>query len=378
VSYDRDAILDRVDLAVLADDLLGPHHGRGPSATWPCPDPHHGPQTGRTPPVSIFTGRSGIQLWHCHGCGAGGTAIDLVITTHDVRVRDAIEWLAHRAGITQSPPSELPRQRPRPAPQVPDLPPLRVASDEVRAYVAACEQHLWSEHGGRWHAWLAARGFTDPVLRANRVGADPGPAHLPRPWGLPRRGHAVVFTVLTHEREPAYLQARYLDVERAGRKYDNPADRSAPNPRVALVHTPRASACSVARRERALVVCEGLPDALTVAGAGLPAAAVLGAAMPDTAVARRVQELAGPRAVVLAFDNDPGGRRGAHRLHQLLTDHHQSPVRILPLADGTDLNDWSRRSGPTFARELTARLEHTLDVAVLPARGAAVEPVVTP
>jgi DNA primase len=375
VSYDRDAILDRIDLTVLADDLLGPHHGRGPSATWPCPDPHHGPQTGRTPPVSIFTGRSGIQLWHCHGCGAGGTAIDLVITTHDVRVRDAIEWLAPRAGIGQSP-SELPRPRPRPAPHVPNLPPLRAASDEVRAYVGACEQHLWSEHGGRWLAWLAARGFTDPVLRANRVGADPGPSGVPRASGLPRRGHAVVFPVLTDDREPAYLQARYLDVERAGRKYDNPAESLAPNPRVALVHTPRASGCAHGRG-CALVVCEGLPDALTIAAAGLPAAAVLGAAMPDQAVARRLGTLAESRPVVLAFDNDPGGRRGAHRLHQLLTRDHV-PVRILPLAEGTDLNDWSRHSGPAFAGELTARLEHTLDVPVLPARRAAVEPVVAP
>jgi DNA primase len=358
VSYDRDAILDRVDLTVLADDLLGPHHGRGPSATWPCPDPRHGPQTGRTPPVSIFTGRSGIQLWHCHGCGAGGTAIDLVITTHDVRVRDAIEWLAQRAGITHTAPSELPRPRPRPAPAVRDLPPLRPATDEVREYVAACEEHLWSEHGGRWHAWLAARGFTDAVLRANRVGADPGPTHLPRTSGLPRRGRAVVFPVLTDQREPAYLQARYLDTDRAGRKYDNPADSLAPNPRVALVHTPRATACA-SRRDRALVVCEGLPDAFTIAGTGLAAAAVLGAAMPDDAVARRVQELAGSRPVVIAFDNDPGGRRGAHRLQQLLTNQ-PAPVRVLPLAEGTDLNDWCRRSGPAFARELTAHIEHTL------------------
>jgi DNA primase len=376
VSYDRDAILDRIDLTVLADDLLGPHHGRGPSATWPCPDPHHGPQTGRTPPVSIFTGRSGIQLWHCHGCGAGGTAIDLVITTHDVRVRDAIEWLAQRAGIGQSPPSELTRPRPRPQPSVRELPPLRTASNEVLAYVTACEQHLWSDHGGRWHAWLAARGFTDPVLRANRVGADPGPTHLPRASELPRRGHAVVFPVLTADREPVYLQARYLDTDRAGRKYDNPAESLAPNPRVALVHTPRASSCAHGQR-RALVVCEGLPDALTIATTGLPAAAVLGAAMPDEAVARRLEQLAGPRPVVLAFDNDPAGRRGAQRLHQLLTRHH-APVRILPLADGTDLNDWSRHSGPAFARELTARLEHTLDVSVLPARAAAVEPAVAP
>jgi DNA primase len=378
MTYDRDAILDRIDLPALADDLLGPHHGRGTSATWPCPDPRHGPQTGRTPPVSVFTGRSGIQLWHCHACGAGGTAIDLVITTHDIRIRDAIEWLAQRAGITQATPSGRP-PRPRQQPVPPrELPPLRAASDEVLAYVAACKQHLWSEHGGRWRAWLQARGFSDPVLRANRVGADPGPAVVPRASGLPRRGHAVVFPVLADDREPAYLQARYLDVERAGRKYDNPADRLSSNPRVALVDTPRAIARAGAHGH-ALVVCEGIPDALTVAGAGHAAAAVLGAALPDEAVARRINQLAGNRPIVIAFDNDPAGRRGSHQLHRILDGHHRAPVRLLSLAEGTDLNDWARRSGPSFPRELTAHLERALPACERAvAEKAVAEPAFTP
>jgi DNA primase len=375
VSYDRDAILDGIDLSVLADEILGSHHGRGPSATWPCPDPRHGPQTGRTPPVSVFTGRSGIQLWHCHGCGAGGTAIDLLITTHDLRIRDAIEWLAHRSGISQSAPSDPP-PRPRPQPALRTLPPLRPAPEEVRAYVAACEEHLWSDHGGRWHAWLQARGFTEPVLRANRVGADPGPAVVARASGLPRRGHAVVFPVLTEERVPAYLQARYLDVGRAGRKYDNPADQLSPNPRVALVQTPRASACNPGG---ALVVCEGLPDALTIACAGHAAAAVLGAGLPDEAVASRLEQLAAGRPIVLAFDNDPAGRRGAHQLQHLLGNHHMSAVHVLRLPDGTDVNDWARRSGPRFSREFSAQLQRTLPPCADPAPLRAVpEPVVEP
>lgn len=370
MSYDRDAILDRIDLAALADELLGPHRGRGPSATWTCPDPRHGPQTGRTPPVSVFTSRAGIPLWHCHACGAGGTAIDLVIASQGMRVRDALEWLAQRAGVAQTPPRELPRREP-PPPALRELPALRAAGEELSAYVAACERHLWSGHGGRWRAWLAARGFSDTVLRANRVGADPGPLHVPRAPGLPRRGHAVVLPVLTVKRQPAYLQARYLDVERAGRKYDNPVDALAPNPRVALVHTPRASA-----RGPALVVCEGLPDALTVATVGLHAAAVLGAALPDAAVARRVAQLAGTRPVVIAFDNDPGGRRGADRLKELVAPLHRGPVMVLDLPSGADVNDWARRTGPSFARELSTQIASRLPLerALAPVHA----PVITP
>ena len=98
----RDQILEATDLAKLADELLGPRRGRGPSATWPCPSPHHGPQTGRTPPVSIFTSDRGHQRWHCHACGAGGTAIDLLLETTGVPVRQALE----QAGLLDPDPSQ--------------------------------------------------------------------------------------------------------------------------------------------------------------------------------------------------------------------------------------------------------------------------------
>ena len=64
--YDRDRILDSVDLASLADEVLGEHHGPDRSPTWPCPNPNHA-QTGRTPPVTIFRSNTGDERWHCHG-----------------------------------------------------------------------------------------------------------------------------------------------------------------------------------------------------------------------------------------------------------------------------------------------------------------------
>src|SRR5207249_4884440 len=116
--YDRDEILARVDLPALCEETLGPPKGRGRSATWPCPAPRHGTQTGKTPPVSIFTTRYGEQRWRCHACGAGGTAIDLVMVTQGLGFRDAIEVLAQRTGVAASMhPGELRRahvERPQP------------------------------------------------------------------------------------------------------------------------------------------------------------------------------------------------------------------------------------------------------------------------
>ncbi len=132
--YDRDRILDSVDLASLADEVLGEHHGSDRSPTWPCPNPNHA-QTGSTPPVTIFRSNTGDERWHCHGCGAGGTAIDLVMTTQNVDVREALEALAARSGISEE---DRPLRRTR------RCTPRHVPSDGVTdpdglaSYVDAC------------------------------------------------------------------------------------------------------------------------------------------------------------------------------------------------------------------------------------------------
>ncbi len=345
MTYDRDLLLERTDLRALADELLGERKGRGVHASWPCPAPAHGPQTGRTPPVSVFADRGGIERWHCHACGAGGTAVDCVMVVERVRVREALEFLAIRAGIDATS-ADRPRPRPRIRPQPVDVVTVREGPAELFAYVDACEQFLWSPAGARWRGWLDDRLLPEAVLRANRVGADPGPDRLRRERGLPRRGPAVIFPVLSDSGQAGYLQARYLDPDRTGRKYDNPTDAVATLPRVALVQTPAASV-----RPGVLLVCEGIPDALSAAGAGCRAAAVLGAGLPDAALARRIAQLAGRDHLIIAFDADTRGQDGARRLHDELTPLIEKPVSALRMREG-DLNDWARHSAARFPAEL--------------------------
>jgi DNA primase (bacterial type) len=177
MGYDRGDVLARIPLASLCDELLDPHHGRGRTASWSCPDPGHGPQTGRTPPVTVFRPRSGIERWHCHACGAGGTAVDLVMVTQGVAFRDALELLARRAGAPEEP------WRPAtPRPQPPRHPePARPARPDpaLERYVAACEAWLWSPSGAPMRSWLADRRLDEEILRTNRVGADPAPVFSP-------------------------------------------------------------------------------------------------------------------------------------------------------------------------------------------------------
>ena len=325
--YDRDALIAATDLTGLADELLGGHHGSDRSPSWRCPDPHHA-QTGRTPPVTIFTSNRGEQRWRCHGCGAGGTAIDLVMACCRTNPRYAMEILADRAGHREQEPSWTPGTRTPPPPTV------RRCQDQagLDRYVDDCAHALFTTAGQRIRRWLNdERSLSDDVLAANKIGADLGPRYQERPDGMPRAG-GVVLPVLAVS-HATYAQIRVPHPRPNGPRYLNPASELAPNPRLAHIQP-------VERRHREVIVCEGIIDALSAAAAGYRAAAVLSAAYPDQVIALELARLAGP--LVVAFDRDAAGQAAAERLTALLDTHGRHPAKLV-LADA-DLNAALHRS----------------------------------
>lgn len=341
--YDRDSVVAAIDLVALLDRVIGPHRGRGGSASWPCPDPAHGPQTGRTPPVTTYLAHGREQRWHCHGCGNDGTAIDLIMLTQDCGFHAALELLARTAGISPEPPDLV---RHRPAAKPPLLRHPTNPNPHLIDYVQACRATLATREGAAVRAWLSQRGLEDPVLAANQVGADPGPARLPRPAGLPRGGPAAVFPVLDRDGTPIYLQVRYLHPRSS--KYGNPtADLVGPSPRLAVMRPP------VPPEDRQTVlVCEGIPDGLTAAQAGVRSCAILGAAVAGRSLASDLALRYPGRHLVLAFDADEAGRAATDRLTNALADH---PVTVssLRLPPGcSDINEWARSDPHSFIREI--------------------------
>lgn len=338
--FERDRLLAGVDLGQLADELLGPRAGNQRSGSWRCPNPHHA-QTGRTPPLSIFRTRHGDQRWRCHGCGAGGTAIDLVMIAMNRDVRGAMELLATRTvGAVDVMAS------PRPRPVAPD--PHRLV--HLAAFADNAAARLWQPAGRDVRRWLIdERGLPGDVLRRNKVGADLG-SYRHRPAGMPRGGPAAVFPAI-HDDRVVYAQLRRLRAGDGEAKFLNPAASLATNPRVARYRpaTPVA--------QRVVVIAEGPIDALSAAAAGFRALAVLGAAAGDELVARRVANLPGP--LVVAFDADDAGHAGAERLRGFLAGLGR-PAARLPLPDGVgDLNDW-HRSSDDWTRELAAGIAASL------------------
>lgn len=346
MTLDREAVLDATDLAALADELLGPRRGTAASAKWSCPNPQHA-QTGKTPPLGVFRGHFGEERWHCHGCGIGGTAIDLLMTVRGVDFRAALEELAGRAGIREWTPPHTPRVRRPPSSAKPTA--AGVSDPEGLArYLRDCEARLWQPDGRPVLRWLTrARGLHEAVLRANRVGADPGKRRQPRPEGMPAGGWAAVLPTFEGERL-VFVQLRSLNA--FPQRYLNAASALATNPRLAF-YSPSGEPVA-----RVLVVAEGVIDALSANAAGFRSAALLGTGHAhrdqpgDADIADRLMARGVP--IALALDADSAGDNAASRLRDLLRERGARVARVHVPVEHNDLNRWMRRS-PDWPRTLS-------------------------
>ena len=328
-----DDVIARTDLAHLLDELAQPaaHNSRG--RRWHCPLPSHDDQH---PSVTMHTDHRGHERWRCWSGDDThrGDAIDLVAATQRLPHVEAVDWLARRAGMIPDQP--LPPIRRKSRPSTPRFVPL---SDVVVEYATACERILWTNTGRPVREWLHGRGFDDDLIRANHIGADPGRSMFRRAKGLPHGASiGAVFPALDPDGRIRYLQTRYLDPGN-GPKYDNPASSLGTNPRVAWTRSTAPVDIPV------LVVCEGIPDALTAAGAGHRSVAVLGSQAPDQSVATRIAAQAEDHGlnVMAIIDNDDAGRSWGGRLQTLLADHDIALEIVEPPETGLDLNAWANR-----------------------------------
>jgi DNA primase len=323
-----DDVLARADLAALLDEssVAATHSLRG--RRWHCPVPDHDDQHAS---VTMHTGRNGHERWRCWSGDDNhrGDAVDLVVATQGLARAEAIDWLAQRIGLVPDLP--LPAVQPRRASAAAEFIPL---DPIVVQYVEACERILWTRTGRPVLEWLNGRGFSDELLQVNRVGADPGLELLHRRRGLAYgASQGAVFPALDLSGEIAYVQTRYLDPGN-GPKYDNPAGHLVTNPRIAWARTLDEP------RPDKLIVCEGIPDALTAAAMGYRSVGVLGSVQLDLASADKVVARARARGDVVVNDHDVAGRLFADHARHIFESNGIHTVNFEPAAAGSDLNDY--------------------------------------
>jgi DNA primase len=324
-----------------------------------------------------FTVDSARRLWHCFGCGLGGDAIDFLMKQETLSFTEAVERLAHRAGI------EL-RYEGRSAGERGSM---GRKSRLVAAHAEAVEfyhQALVSSPDGRnARAYLSSRGMDRAVAERFRLGWASGRSwdvlvgHLRakgfRPEelteaGLARTGgrglrdafHArVLFPVFDVAGDPVAFGGRLLDVDEGrGPKYVNTAETP-------IWHKGRALyALNWAKSEIVkagfAVVVEGYTDVIACHQAGVPQAV----ATCGTALRAEHFKLLGrfTDRIVLAFDADAAGGRAAGRgVAELVAAPEASlSAHVLTMPAGLDPAEYLGRYGGDAFRELVSAAQPLL------------------
>lgn len=297
-----------------------------------------------------FTVSPSKQFYHCFGCGAHGNIIDFTMAWRNLTFVQAIEELAHSAGLS------VPKNEMKRAERQPDIltPLLEEASNFYRNSLKGSKRAI---------EYLKARGVTGQTAARFGLGyAPPGWQSLAK--------------VLKNYEEQGPIDSGLVILNDSGRRYDRFRDRimfpikghrgrivgfggrvldagepkylNSPETRLfekgrelyGLVQAQRA----IHSKNRVLVV-EGYMDVVMLHQHGIDyAVATLGTATTSThakALIRLADE------VIFSFDGDAAGRRAAWRAlgHCLQVIEDGKRVKFLFLPDGEDPDSFVRDHG---------------------------------
>ena len=299
------------------------------------------------------------NLYHCFGCGAGGSVLDWVMKTQGVSLPHAVQLLKHgapldgdRVGVARS------SARP--------LPPLAedAADDQVLLARVADYYNATLKESSQGQAYLAGRGLNHPELierfrlgHANStlmyrlpskhsVAGKAVRAQLQR-LGVTRRtgyeqlGGCIVVPVLGEDDEERgrvwQMYGRRTADAKMGRDEVRHLYLGAP-----LRGVWNASALAA---DREIIVCESLIDAMTFWCAGyrnvIAAYGVNGFTDDHWAALKRH----GTQRVLIAYDRDDAGNTAADKFATELLESGIECFRVL-FPKGMDANEYARKVTP--------------------------------
>lgn len=354
-----DQVLDRTDIVDVVDRRVKlKKTGKNYSAC--CPFHQE-----KTPSFSVNPDK---QFYYCFGCGAGGNALGFIMDYERLEFREAMEQLAHSAGMELPPDEEVGG-----APKIDTQKPLYEAMEKATKYY----EQMLRQHPARDAvvSYLKSRGLSGEIARDFRLG------FAPEGWNTldtvftteAEKQHAEKAGLLVrNDRDRVYDRFRYRVIfpivnqrgkviAMGGRVLGDDKPKYLNSPETPLfskshelygLHHIRQFAKNLER----IVVVEGYMDVIALAQFGIHyAVATLGTSVGQPhleALFRRVDQ------VIFCFDGDSAGRKAAFRGLEaalpMMEDGRQ--VRFLFLPEGEDPDTLIREKGE-------AHFEHLLDTA---------------
>ncbi len=296
----------------------------------------------------------GKNLWHCLGaCGRGGGPIDWVMIAQGVSFRHAVELLRESspalASLAQPGPrstAQGPVSRSKSA-KLPSLVAPDAADQELLGMVVGHYAEALAGHGDAL-AFLARRRIDAPeALDAFRIGFADRTLGYRIPHSRTAEGARVrgrlrdlgVIKASGHEHFRGCLTFPILDgAGQVGEVYGRRLDSHATPRHLYLPGPHRGVWNPVGFEAEELIVCESIIDALTLWCAGfrhVTAAYGVDGWTPDHQAALIEHRV---KRVLVAFDGDDAGDRGAKALSQELSATGVEVFRV-ELPRGADVND---------------------------------------
>jgi DNA primase len=313
----------------------------------------------KSPSFSVSPER---QLYHCHGCKAGGDVFRYVQEIEKVGFVEAVELLSRRAGIP------VPERR---AGEARERTPLLEALEQAaRAYVQWLED---PERGLAAREYLERRGLTADTVSRFRLGLAPeGWENLVQRLGGRLSADLLVQSGLTLRRDPGsagrsgwydrFRNRLMIPLVAPGGAVIGFGARALGDENPKYLNSPETPvyhkgsflfALEQARRaigaDGELIVVEGYFDAIALHQAGLAHTVATSGTALTSDQARMVKRLAA--RVALTYDGDAAGREAMMRsLGVLLAEGLE--VVVVDLPEGVDPDTLVRTRGPEGWRAL--------------------------
>ncbi|MBQ8003253.1 MAG: DNA primase [Clostridia bacterium] len=294
------------------------------------------------------------QLYHCFGCGAGGSVIQFAMAAENLDFPDAVKFLAERAGIS-----------------LPEMGQSKDEADEFykrkrriydmnRDAAKFFREVLLSPAGKKSLDYLTKRGLSMKTITAFGLGAsaDSWDALLKKLTSLGYERDLMVEAGLCVRNEKNHIYDRYrnrvmfpiIDVRGnvvgfGGRKLEGDGAKYINSPESIVYNKSKVLyALNFAKKSTSdyLILTEGYMDVISLHQAGFTGAiAGCGTALTLEQARLAVKH---SKKIYLCYDSDEAGQKAAKKAIELFSNMECS-VKILKVPDGKDPDEFIRKRG---------------------------------
>ncbi len=323
--------------------------------------PFHGE---KTPSFNLYPE---TNSFYCFGCGAGGDVVTFIRKIENLSYIDAVKFLADRAGMS------MPEQSYNDVTAKQRMRVLEANREAARLFHA----YLYSQGGRDGLDYYHSRGYTDATIKHFGLGYAPQSFDFLRSelrkkgfhdeelvlaWLCARskngRGiydifrNRVMIPIIDVRGNVIAFGGRVLDDSKP--KYLNTGDT------LVFKKTNNLFALNFAKQVKTdhLILCEGYMDVIALHQAGFQNAV---AALGTSFTAEHARLLSRyTDEVVLVFDADAAGQKGAQRAIGLLRDVGMR-IRLVTIPDGKDPDEFIKNNGPERFKLLVERASNDVE-----------------